>query len=185
MAIHSLNALVGSIGAKGGISRQGILPLSPWKDFQDDRAAREGLSQPRIDSLRGTRALCERHDLQQLPRNIVSGSPYELDTLFLYYTNPLFSLPEHDEWRVALNRIPFIVSFSPFMDESTLHADLVLPDGTYLERWRDDQVTYLAGITSFGIGRPVVAPLYDTRQTEDVLLTLAHLHHPLHHRHAA
>ena len=74
---------------------------------------------------------------------------------------------------MALNRIPFVVSFSPFMDESTLWADLVLPDCTYLERWREDQVTYLAGITLFGIGKPVVKPVYENRQTEDVLLHVA------------
>jgi len=42
-----------------------------------------------------------------------------VDTLLLYYTNPLFSLPENGKLRQALDKVPFIVSFSPFMDETT------------------------------------------------------------------
>lgn len=174
MAIHSLNALVGSIGRPGGVVRQGTVPLKPWGAVESDAAARAGLGRPRMDRLAGRPQLHGEHGGHRLPHNLLAGDPYELDTLFLYYTNPLFSWTGREPWSRALAKVPFIVSFSPFMDETTQQADLILPDCTYLERWRDDEITYLAGITSFGIGQPVVAPLYDTRATEDVVLQLAH-----------
>ncbi len=73
-----------------------------------------------------------------LAEKLQKGEPYPIDTLWVYYTNPLFNLPESEMLRRALEKVPFIVSFSPFMDETTLFSDLVLPDGTYLERWQDD-----------------------------------------------
>jgi anaerobic selenocysteine-containing dehydrogenase len=173
MAIHSLNALVGSIGRTGGVVRQGTLPLAPWPTPKPDAAARAGLAQPRIDRPAGRPTLYAENGMTRLPHNIVTRDPYELNALFLYYANPLFSLPSGDDWAAALAKIPFIVSFSPFMDETTEQADLILPDCTYLERWRDDEVTHLAGITAFGIGEPVVPPLHNTRASEDVLLQIA------------
>lgn len=104
---------------------------------------------------------------------MLAKNPYEMNALFLYYVNPLFSWPSADQWARALDAVPFVASFSPFMDETTAQADLILPDCTYLERWRDDEITHLAGITAFGIGAPVVPPLYETRATEDVILQIA------------
>ena len=172
MAIHSLNALVGSIGVSGGIVRQGTVPVTAWEPPELDKIAQQGAQQPRIDGgsllARGGQA-----GLRDLPASLLNGSPYALNALFLYYLNPLYSQPNHDGWRSALAKVPLLVSFSPFLDETTLQADLILPDHTYLERWQDDEVTHLAGLTLFGIGRPVVPPLHDTRQTENVLLALA------------
>ncbi|RMF87313.1 MAG: hypothetical protein D6736_13075, partial [Nitrospinota bacterium] len=110
---------------------------------------------------------------QLIPENLLQGKPYPIDTLFLYYTNPLFSLPPIEKTAQALAKIPFIVSFSPFLDESSAQADLILPDHTYLERWQDDPMLPVAKYSLFGLGKPVVKPLYDTRATGDTLITIA------------
>jgi anaerobic selenocysteine-containing dehydrogenase len=173
LAVHSLNALVGSIGREGGIVRQGTVPLKPWAALPEDPLARAGRKRPRIVRAADRSDLHGEHVAARLPRHVLAKDPYELNALFLYYANPLFSWPEREQWERALAAVPLIVSFSPFMDETTRQADLILPDCTYLERWRDDEITHLAGITAFGIGEPVVPPLYDTRATEDVILQIA------------
>jgi anaerobic selenocysteine-containing dehydrogenase len=172
MAVHSLNALVGSIGVPGGIFRQGGVPALPWETLEPDDAGRQGMAQPRIGG-GGLPGLGGESSQGALPAAIRDGKPYGLNALFLHFVNPLYSQPDREGWRAALAQVPLLVSFSPFLDETTAQADLILPDHTYLERWQDDQVTHLAGMTLFGIGRPVVPPVHDTRQTEDVLLALA------------
>ena len=57
-------------------------------------------------------------------RNVISGKPYKPKVLFLYYTNPLFSNPNPDLFSKAFAEIPLIVSFSPYMDDTTQFADL-------------------------------------------------------------
>lgn len=87
--------------------------------------------------------------------------------------NPVFGSPS--AWKVAdaLKRVPFIVSFGPFIDETSALADLILPDHSFLESWVDaapESGSLKAAPSKFG---PVMRPLYDTRATPDVLLEVA------------
>jgi anaerobic selenocysteine-containing dehydrogenase len=168
MAIHALNALVGSIGPNGTLSVQGRLPLRPWPPL-----AGSGPSAERLDGAGAGKYFLTPHVPQRLPERILKGEPYPVEALFVYATNPLYSHPQRERWRQALEKVPWIVSFSPYEDETSQMADLILPDDTYLERWQDDPVCHLAGFTLFGVGRPAVARLHDTRNTGDVLLEVA------------
>jgi anaerobic selenocysteine-containing dehydrogenase len=174
MAIDSLNALVGSIDARGGLLLQRRPPFQKWPSIEKDAVAEKGLSQPRIDGA-GKMPFPFADEVPYiLPEQIQKGKPYPVEVLCLYYTNPFFSLPEPERFREALEKIPFIVSFSPFRDETTLYSDLVLPDGTYLERWQDDHVEPGLGFPMFGLRSPVLEkPLYDTRNTGDVIIQMA------------
>ena len=174
MAIDSLNALVGSIDSPGGLLVQRKPPFQNWPALQKDDIAQKGLSKPRIDGARTIPFPFAEELPSALPERIEKGQPYPVDTLLLYYTNPLFSLPENQKLRPALEKVPFIVSFSPFMDEATMVSDLVLPDGTFFERWQDDGVEPGSGFPMFGLRSPTMdQPLYDTRNTGDVIIQIA------------
>lgn len=87
--------------------------------------------------------------------------------------NPVFGSPA--AWKVAeaLKRVPFIVSFGSFIDETSALADLILPDHSFLESWVDaapESGSMKAAASKFG---PVMRPLYDTRSTPDVLLEVS------------
>jgi anaerobic selenocysteine-containing dehydrogenase len=174
MAVDCLNALAGSIDHPGGLLLQRKPPFEKWPAIQKDGIAEKGLSQPRLDGAGSLPFPFAEEIPSTLPEKIQKGAPYPIDTLFLYYTNPLFSLPEPEKFRNVLEKIPFIVSFSPFMDETTAFSDLVLPDGTYFERWQDDHVEPGLGFPMFGLRSPTLdKPLYDTRNTGDVIIHIA------------
>lgn len=173
MAIHSLNALLGNIGGAGGILAQAPLPLSPLPPVRQDETAKRGLGHPRIDGAGRGRYRLVASAPQVLPERILGGDPYPINALFLFATNPLANHPAKEAFARAFERIPFIVSFSPFLDESSARADLILPDSTYLERWQDDQVAHLAGFSCFSLAGPAALPRHDTRDTADVVLQLA------------
>ncbi len=87
--------------------------------------------------------------------------------------NPVFGSPS--AWKVAesLKRVPFIVSFGQFIDETGALADLILPDHSFLESWVEaapESGSAKAAPSKFG---PVMRPLYDTRSTPDVLLEVS------------
>jgi anaerobic selenocysteine-containing dehydrogenase len=116
-----------------------------------------GLSFIAQDSQVATRALKE----------ILDAPP---KVLLIDDVNPVFSTPA--SWKVAdaFKRVPFIVSFGPFIDETSALADLILPDHTFLESWVDaapESGSPKAVPSQFA---PVMRPLYDTRSTPDVLL---------------
>jgi anaerobic selenocysteine-containing dehydrogenase len=173
MAIHSLNGLIGSIGIRGGLLIQGELPLAPLPAVQKDALATRGLAHPRIDGAGLGQYFLAGSAPQALPERILNQDPYPINALLLFATNPLANHPAKEAFTGAFDRIPFIVSFSPFLDESASRADLILPDHTYFERWQDDHVTHLAGFTCFSLARPATAPVHQTRNTADVVLQSA------------
>jgi molybdopterin-containing oxidoreductase family iron-sulfur binding subunit len=59
-----------------------------------------------------------------------------VDLLLLNNTNPVYNLPPGSGVKKALQKSSvFVVSFSNFMDETTQHADLILPTALPLETW--------------------------------------------------
>lgn len=173
MAIHSLNALVGSIGVPGGVLLQGALPLAPLPPLRQDGIARAALAHPRIDGAGRGPYLFAPGVPQALPERILAGAPYPVNLLLVFATNPLENHPAKEAFAEALGRVPFVVSFSPVLDETASRADLILPDHTWIERWQDDQVTHLAGFTCYSLARPAVVPVRDTRDAADLILQQA------------
>lgn len=91
----------------------------------------------------------------------------------MIYGDPVHTIPPATGFQEALDKAPFIVSFSSLMDDSALMADLILPDHAALESWGD--VVPVAGTREnvIGLMQPVVATMFDTRQFGEVLMTAA------------
>ncbi|HLC27072.1 MAG TPA: molybdopterin-dependent oxidoreductase [bacterium] len=173
MAVHCLNALVGSIDTPGGTVLSMEVPLEPLPHVDKDAIAQRGLSFPRLDRAGSTEFPLAESAYEFLPEALATGKPYKAKALFLYYSNPLHSLADSARVRKALESVPLIVSFSPFPDDSTNIADLILPDHTYLERWQDDPMLPVTPHSVFGVRKPVVKPLFNTMHTGDFLIKLA------------
>ena len=169
MAVAALNGLAGNIETSGGVLIPRPVPYQPLPPVRGDAIAKRGFGQKRIDEERGLPV----HRPYLFAKNTLSGKPYNPKVLFLYYTNPLFSNPNPDLFSKTFAEIPLIVSFSPYLDDSTQFSDLVLPDHTPLERWQDDPLFLNEGFPVLGIRQPVIQPLYQTRASGDVLLALA------------
>ncbi len=171
MAIHALNALVGSIETPGGVLVQRYPACPGWPELPPDPVAEQGRMVERIDGA-GTAFPLARHAYQAVADRVLEG--YPLEVLFLYEANPLYECPgARARWVEALQSINLVVSFSSFMDETAEFADLILPDHTFLERWQDDFIEGL-GYPGVALRQPVVEPVYNTRNTADVLIELAH-----------
>jgi anaerobic selenocysteine-containing dehydrogenase len=93
--------------------------------------------------------------------------------LLLDGANPVFDAPKAWKVREALAAIPFIASFGSFIDDTSAHADLILPDHSFLESWVDSapESGSMAAVTT--AAGPVMKPLYNTRATADVLIEVA------------
>ncbi|MBS1252494.1 MAG: Thiosulfate reductase molybdopterin-containing subunit PhsA [Anaerolineales bacterium] len=171
MAVHMLNALVGSIETPGGVLAQRYFPCADWPQLPPDPVAERGRTAERLDGA-GARFPLARHAYQAVADHISEGYPYPVEMLFLYDANPVYEVPGGTRFVEAFQKAPFIVSCASFMDETAQYADLVLPEPTFLERWQDDAIEGL-GYPGVGLRQPVVEPLYDTLNTGDFLLRVA------------
>lgn len=161
VAIHALNALLGNIDKPGGVLVRQEPPLSAWPPVKKDRPDAEG---KRLLS-RGPSTV------NQLSEAISTGKPYQTKALFAFGSNPVFSAPA--SFREALRKVPFVVTFSLFLDETAEESDLVLPDCTALERWDVATETPGFAVTTVGVGQPAIAPLHASRAAAQVIIELA------------
>jgi thiosulfate reductase / polysulfide reductase chain A len=69
--------------------------------------------------------------------------------------------------------IPYMVVSDVAYSEAAMYADLILPDTTYLERWDYEDMVSYDQIHEYYIRQPVVQPLGEVRNTQDVLIDLA------------
>ncbi|PKB71671.1 MAG: hypothetical protein BZY87_04155 [SAR202 cluster bacterium Io17-Chloro-G6] len=152
-AIYALNYLVGSVGAKGGVR---FNPGSPW------------------DGVPASSKVGSLEDWTRITDQIRSG---RTTMLMLHGVDPVHGLPESLQLRDAIAQADdlFVVSFSAFLDDTSVMADLILPDRVYLEDWGDDISEPGPGYQSVGLQQPVVNPLpdLDPLSFPDVLLTMA------------
>ena len=157
LAVNALNALAGNVDQPGGVRFTSSLPLLV--------GSREGSSSD-------VPAAPTRGTLQMLAAEILSARR-PVAVLLVDGVNPLFTAPP--AWHVgeALGRVPFVVSFSSFIDETAATADLILPDHTFLESWVDAMPESGTLIPVASVGPPTMAPLFQTRATPDVLLEVA------------
>jgi anaerobic selenocysteine-containing dehydrogenase len=93
--------------------------------------------------------------------------------LFLDDVNPVFAAPKAWKVRDALSAIPFIVSFGGFLDDTSVSADLILPDHSFLESWVDSLPESGSLVAVANAAAPVMRPLHQTRATTDVLIEIA------------
>ena len=155
-AIYSLNHLVGSFGRDGG-----VIPNPA----------------PPIEGLAATPEAATFDDWQELIAEMKQG---DVQVLMVKGANPMYGLPNASGFRDASYDVPFIFSFSGFMDDTTAMADLILPEHNYLEDWGSDVPKAGPGYEMIGFQQPVVRPFFEgrgehlgTRNFADILMTIA------------
>ncbi len=151
LAVNALNALVGSVGEPGGIF------FTPRPSMDADPNSSRDLEE-------------QGRSLEEMTAEILGAEDSTIRVLLLNDANPVFGAPP--AWRVgeALSRIPFIVSFGHFVDETSVFADLILPDHSFLESWVDDLAESGSTRAVASVAPPAMRPLYETRAMPDVLL---------------
>jgi anaerobic selenocysteine-containing dehydrogenase len=150
LAVNALNALLGSIDRPGGMSFTPQLNLA---------AAAKGLAgnpvaPPSVD---------------RLIAGILDGSAVP-QIVLLDGANPVFTSPKAWRVREALEKVPSIVSFGSFLDETAALSDLILPDHSFLETFAEALPESGSMTAVVSAAPPVMMPLHSTRSTPDVLL---------------
>jgi anaerobic selenocysteine-containing dehydrogenase len=148
LAANALNALAGAIGQPGGTS---FMPQP--KGLLDDNESRP---------------------FAGFIADAATQSTPAVKLLLLHEANPVYGSPAAWRVRETLAKIPFIVSFGSFIDETSILADLILPDHSFLESWVDDVPESGAAVAVASVAEPAMYPLHQTRAMPDVLLDASH-----------
>jgi len=101
----------------------------------------------------------------QLVADMKAGSVH---TLIMSGINPAYSLPNSAAFVDGLKKVKTSVTFSLKDDETALVSTIAAAAPHYLESWND--LSIIKG--SYSITQPTIRPLFNTRQLQDVLLSL-------------
>jgi anaerobic selenocysteine-containing dehydrogenase len=148
-AVLALNLLVDNVGQPGG-----VLPNPP----------------PIAPALQSTVRASGLDEWQGFAERLRAG---RVQLVLIHDANPVHGLPGALRIGDALGQAPLVVSFSSFLDETTVLADLILPSHLPLEEWGASTPDPAPGQRVLTLQQPVVRPLYDTQSFWDVLLQMA------------
>ena len=171
-----LNALMGSIEAKGGLffkkgpEAAGLGDIRKYveQEFPKIKAPRfDGSGQdqfPIADASHG--------NPQMLPHAILNEDPYPIKALIINRFEPLQSIPASATTRKALDKLDLIVTIDVNFSEIAWYSDVILPESIYLER--ADSIQAISGLKpQLFMRRQAVSPRYDTRPGWLILKNLA------------
>jgi anaerobic selenocysteine-containing dehydrogenase len=108
----------------------------------------------------------------ELPK-VVKENPDAIQVLLVHEADPCFTMMDVEGMTEAIKKIPFVVSFSTYFDETAQHADLILPNHHYLERWEDVPTPISLSKPVLGVRKPVVDQQFETMHAGDTIMTIA------------
>jgi thiosulfate reductase/polysulfide reductase chain A len=172
-SIMILNALMGSVEAKGGF----FIKKSPGEE--GGKAARkltEEMKFPKIEVPRFDKVGTKDFPLpdpahgvgQMLTPAILNEDPYPIKALIAYRFDPLMSIPDSNQTKKALKKLDLIVAIDINYSDIAWYADVILPESTYLER--TDCIQQANGLKpQMFLRKQSVEPRYDTREGAMIL----------------
>lgn len=97
----------------------------------------------------------------------------QLDVVFFYGANPVYTAPAALKLDEGLNNVAFKVAIAQFPDETAMRADLVLPVSSYLEDWGTHVAAYQAEQAYISVQQPLMEKLYaETRGFGDIVVSM-------------
>jgi Fe-S-cluster-containing dehydrogenase component/anaerobic selenocysteine-containing dehydrogenase len=169
--------LVSSLGIPSEFWNQLVADLVRAKNSAvvlcgDEMPAEAHVATHLLNAMLGSRAvrvqqMANRASLQDLQATMKVMEAGGYSAAILWGVNPAYSFPNGDRWKAALSKVATRFWIGLLGDESADQCQWVLPCHHWLEAWGD-----------YGMGdvltlqQPVIAPLYESRQAEDLFLAL-------------
>ncbi len=166
-------------GSVDGLMKVGywFMPNLPWP--HKDVSAPQSVAIRELFPLAVSPSTMASSDQEELMQKF--NVPYRPEFLVNFGTNAAMSIANPDIVLNVFKKIPFILSFSLFLDEFTDFADIVLPDCCYLERLVPNSTWPFifshpagGGEWSWAIQQPIVEPAGKRRFFLDILLEISY-----------
>lgn len=186
LAWYTLNALLGSYDWAGGLSQAATYAVNGSKPGQPypvtkvaaNKAVPWGISSIRHDVKFEETTFFEgkypakrpfyplASDIyQEVIPSIGDAYPYPVKALFLYMGSPVYSLPAGHKLIEILadtSKLPLFVANDIVIGETSMYADYIFPDVSYLERWEFQGSHPNITQKVQPVRQPVIAPLVET-----------------------
>lgn len=171
---YIINALLGSIGAKGG------LPLASTPKDVGGKGLRKLVDlfpKPEEKRADGVGWKLPAHDvgpglLHKAFEAVEAGDPYPVTAYIAYRHDPLMAMPDPEAQRRMWEKLDLLVSVTFTWSDTAWHSDVVLPLSPYFSR--ESIIAQKDGLNpQFFYRQRVLPPRFDTRADWEILCGLA------------
>jgi tetrathionate reductase subunit A len=184
-AWYTVNALIGNTGWQGGLCKATTWNYTgnrPGKPFDVTKQYAGGIKAWGINIIRHS-AIYDKTTLfegfpakrtwypfstdiyQEVIPSIGDMYPYPIKALLLYMGAPVYALPSGHTLIDILrdpSKLPLFIVSDIVVGETSMYADYIFPDTTYLERWEFPGAHPSVAPKVFPIRQPAAAPLVGT-----------------------
>ena len=169
--IHVLNFATGNLDRRGGV----MFP-SPAVDLRSPpplSGLQTGTYEPHRSRVRRLPALNGELPVATLADEILTPGPGQVRGLLTWAGNPALSAPDGPRLEAALEDLEFMVSVDHYLNETTRHANLILPPVSPLQRSHYDAFLYHFSVRNVAkFAAPVLPTGPDERQDWEILAEL-------------
>ncbi len=170
-SVYILNALMGNLEKEGGIIVAKGAKDAGAKPLVSLGAKIPAVKEPIVDAATPGKPLGTGH-MASLFKAIQTGKPYPIKAFFAYRFDPLASFPDPVEQKEILDNLDLLVSIDVNFSDTAWHADVLLPEATYLER--SNILAEQKGATpSLVMRRQAISPRYDSKPAWEIFSRLA------------
>ncbi|MBP2325568.1 anaerobic selenocysteine-containing dehydrogenase [Kibdelosporangium banguiense] len=162
--VDALNALTGNLDRAGGA----MFPTSATRAaYLRRRPFRTGRWHSRV---RGFAETLGELPVATLAEEIETPGEGQIRALFTVAGNPASSAPNAPRIAAALQTLEFMVSVDPYVNETTRHANVILPPPRVLQSPHFDFAFTALGVRNFANFSPPALPLPQGRPSEAAIL---------------
>ena len=168
--LYILNALLGSVEAKGGL----IIAKGPKdagvKGLNSLGANIPDVADKIVDAEIKEKSIGTGH-MVNLYKAIKTGEPYPVKAFIAYRFDPIAAFPDPDEQQRVLDNLDLLVAIDVNYSDTAWYADVILPEATYLER-SNIIATQKGPKPGFVMRRQAMAPRYDSKPAWEIFTLL-------------
>lgn len=155
-AIHCLNALTGNLDRPGG-----MMFTSPAVDIIGQGVAGRGAHGRWRSRVRDLPETSGELPVATLADEILTPGEGQVRGLLTMSGNPVLSTPDGKRLGAALTQLDFMVAVDIYLNETTRHADVILPPTTLLERDHYDLIFHALAVRNTARFTPALFPKPD------------------------
>jgi len=197
LAVIALNFLIGNPDWKGGLAKPGggwdFIGAKPNKPYNMAKLhpgklvafgvpiTREGRQYEESTLFKGYPAKRPWYPFsgnmaQETWPSVADGYPYPIKAVLLSSHTPMYSIPggTHQlETILSHEKVPLLIASDIVIGETSMYADYIFPDVTFLERWTTGQGPNQIRVRASSVRQPVITALTDTVEIDGIKLPIS------------
>lgn len=156
-AIAILNALLGTWGREGGY----FFPTgAKIPEYPGLPAYPEHVEMAKLDEAYPFALLQTTTSLKQAT---ITGQPRPIKAWIVYGSNLMKTIPDRAETIKAIKNLDLMVAIDTMPVDIINHADVVLPECTYMERYDNINIGKFKGQAEIALRQPAIEPMWESK----------------------